>query len=102
MNLADVQKAAQAANQQAFKDAIQQAVQSGKITQDQADWLLKGLDNGWLGKGGMHGFGGFRMGKPNEGGQQDPATPGTQGGTSFQCPGRAPRQAPSFVGGGTF
>jgi len=37
----------------------------GKITQEHADWLNQGIDNGWLGGGqmagglGMNGFGGF-------------------------------------------
>jgi hypothetical protein len=29
------------------KEAIQKALDNGKITKDQADWMLKGLENGW-------------------------------------------------------
>ena len=37
------------------KDKIAQAVRDGKITQEQADWLLQGIDKGWALKG--RGFG---------------------------------------------
>jgi len=60
----DVQKvydAMKAAQVEAQKAAIQQAVKDGKLTQEQADWLLKGLDLGFMPFG--HGFGrGFRFG----------------------------------------
>jgi hypothetical protein len=64
VKLADVQKAVQDANLAAMKDSINQAVTDGKITQDQADWLIQGLDKGyWGGKGfGGFGFGGHRGG----------------------------------------
>ena len=74
VDLTKVQEAANAERVQAMKDAIAQAVKDGKITQAQADWLLKGLEQGYLGKGngfgfgcghgggrGMRGFGGGRM-----------------------------------------
>ena len=57
VDLAKVQEAANAERVQAMKDAIAQAVKDGKITQAQADWLLQGLDQGYLGKGKGFGFG---------------------------------------------
>ena len=47
----------------AMKASIQQAVTDGTMTQEQADWLLKGLELGFLpkGRGFGHGFGGFRL-----------------------------------------
>jgi hypothetical protein len=80
VKIADVQSAVEAACQQAMKDAINQAVKDGKITQANADWLIEGIDKGYIGgKGGFgmgfgmemggrgfmghRGFGGFRMPK---------------------------------------
>jgi len=76
VDIATVQSAVQAACQQAQIDAINQAVKDGKITQANADWLIEGIQKGYLGgKGGFgmemggrgmrghHGFGGF--GAPN-------------------------------------
>ena len=57
VDLAKVQEAANAARIQAMKDAIAQAVKDGKMTQEQADWLLQGLDKGYTGKGQGFGFG---------------------------------------------
>jgi len=57
VDLTKVEEAANASRIQAMKDAIAQAVKDGKMTQDQADWLLQGLDKGYLGKGGGRGFG---------------------------------------------
>jgi hypothetical protein len=62
--LADVQAAVNASRVQAMKDKIQAAVTAGTITQDQANWLLQGLDKGYL--GGGHGFG-FGFGAPGRG-----------------------------------
>jgi hypothetical protein len=88
VDLTKVQEAANAQWVQAMKDAIAQAVKDGKITQAQADWLLQGLDQGYLGKGkgfgfgfghgggrGMRGFGGGRM--PQQAPQQAPGTSST-------------------------
>jgi hypothetical protein len=78
VKIADVQSAVEAACLQAQKDAIQQAVTDGKITQAQADWILEGIEKGYMGgKGGFglgmdmggrggrghHGFGGFGVPK---------------------------------------
>ena len=43
-----------------FRNQINQAVTSGKMTQDKANWLLEGLDKGYI--GGSGGFGGFGFG----------------------------------------
>jgi hypothetical protein len=53
VDLQAVQEAVVTARQAAQKEALQQAVSDGKITQEQADWLLQGLDKGYLGKGSM-------------------------------------------------
>jgi len=58
--LEDVQAAVEAAQQEAFKEAIAQAVEDGTITQEHADWLLEGLEKGFLnGPGFGHRHGGF-------------------------------------------
>jgi hypothetical protein len=62
VKLADVQSAVQAACQQAQIDAINQAVKDGTLTQANADWLIEGIQKGYIG-GGKGGFGmGFEMG----------------------------------------
>ena len=48
VDLADVQAALQAARESAMREAINQAVQDGTITHEHADWLLEGLDKGFL------------------------------------------------------
>ncbi len=62
VDIATVQSAVQAACQQAQIDAINQAVKDGKITQANADWLIEGIQKGYIG-GGKGGFGmGFGFG----------------------------------------
>lgn len=56
VELQTVYDAVKAAQIEAMKSAIQQAVTDGKLTQEQADWLLKGIELGFL-PGGKHGFG---------------------------------------------
>jgi hypothetical protein len=65
-----------------MKDAITQAVKDGRITQAQADWLLQGLEKGYLpaGRGFGHGRGFGKFG-PGKAPSQTPATP-TPGSTS--------------------
>lgn len=61
VKIEDVQSAVQAACQQAQIDAINQAVTDGKLTQANADWLIEGIEKGFIG-GGKFNFGGFGMG----------------------------------------
>ncbi len=72
-----VQNAIEAARQEAMREAIQQAVEDGRLTAEQADWLLRGIEQGYAPMGsrvgphtrgakpGMMGsFGGPRRGMP--------------------------------------
>jgi hypothetical protein len=60
VDIQDVQDAIQAAQTTAMRERIQQAVTDGTITQEHADWLLEGLDKGFIG-----GPGGFGLGGPH-------------------------------------
>jgi len=62
VDLAELQKAAEAARVQAMRDAIAKAVEDGRITQEHADWLLQGLEKGYLNKGFGFGRGPMRGG----------------------------------------
>ena len=53
-----VQDAVQAAHATEMRERIQQAVTDGTITQENADWLLEGLDKGFIGVPGAFGLGG--------------------------------------------
>ncbi len=60
VDLSAVQEAMNASRIQAMKEKIAQAVTDGKITQEQADWLLQGIEKGWAFRGrgfGIEGFG---------------------------------------------
>jgi hypothetical protein len=76
IELQKVQDAVAAVHTQAMKDNISQAVKDGKMTQDQADWLLQGIEKGYttggldFGRGtGMvgHGMPGGDFGTPSDG-----------------------------------
>jgi len=53
-----LQDAMHAARSEAMQQAIEQAVEDGKLSQEQADWLLEGLEQGFF-PGGR----GFGMGR---------------------------------------
>lgn len=57
-----VQQAVQAATSAGPKAAIQQAVIDGQLTQDNADWLLLGLEKNYWGAGNLFGPG-FALGR---------------------------------------
>ena len=84
----DVQDAIQAARSTDLRDRIQQALDAGTITQEHADWLLEGLDKGFLGGPDGFGFGGHRGPGFGPGSDQAPATPD-----------QAPTTAPTQSGG---
>jgi len=54
------------AHAEAIRQAIEQAVENGRMTREQADWLLEGLDKGFLPRIWRFRFGpgraGFRLG----------------------------------------
>ncbi len=76
-----VANAVAAVRKDAISKAIEQAVTDGRITRAQADWLLQGLNQGWLGRGfGGFWHGGFGPGKLNP--NQTP-TPGASQGSRF-------------------
>lgn len=62
VEMEDVQDAIKAARVEAMREGIQQAVEDGRITQEQADWMLEGLEQGFFpmgrGFGSGHGMGG--------------------------------------------
>ena len=66
-----VQDAIQAAHATEVRDRIQQALADGTITKENADWLLEGLDKGFIGVPG--GFGG-----PHGPGPRPDQTPSAQ------------------------
>jgi hypothetical protein len=78
-----VEAANQAAMEAAVRDAIEQALEDGNITQEQADWLLEGLEQGFFPMGRGFGFGHGMMGgfgrgmKGNFGGLAPQRTPST-------------------------
>lgn len=58
-----LQDAMNAAHSEAIQQAIQQAVEDGNLSQEQADWLLEGLEQGFLPGGRGFGIGrGFGRG----------------------------------------
>jgi hypothetical protein len=57
MELQDVQDAIQATRTTEMRERIQQALDAGTITQEHADWLLEGLEKGFIGGPGGFGFG---------------------------------------------
>jgi hypothetical protein len=74
MDIADVRAAIQAAHAVDMRAKIEAGVADGSISQDKADWLLEGLDKGYLDGPAGFGFGGPRGEKPGKPGQPT-ATP---------------------------
>jgi phage I-like protein len=75
-----VQDAVNAAHREEMRTQIKQALSDGTITQAKADWLLEGLDKGYLDQPGFGlGFGRGGPGGPDMhgNGQQPPAAPST-------------------------
>jgi len=64
VDIQTVKDAIQAAHAAEMRTRIQQAVTDGTITQENADWLLEGLDKGFIGVPGAFGFG-FGHGGPH-------------------------------------
>ena len=71
VDIADVQEAIQAAHREEMRAQIEQAVTDGTMTQDKTNWLLEGLDKGYLdgGPGFGLGFGRGGHGGPDGMGQ---------------------------------
>jgi len=53
----EVHDAMNAIRVEAMREAIEQAVEDGRLTQEQADWLLEGLEQGFFPMGRSFGFG---------------------------------------------
>ena len=58
LDIEDVRAAIQAGHATELRERIAQAVEDGTITQENANWLLEGLDKGFIGVPGAFGFGG--------------------------------------------
>jgi hypothetical protein len=77
VDLQTVEDAIQAAHATAMRERIQQALDAGTITQEHADWLLEGLEKGFI--GGDHGFGfGPKVGPGQDQAPQAPTAEPTQ------------------------
>ena len=82
VNFTDIQTAIQDANKTELRNRIQQGVTDGTISQDKANWLLEGLDKGYIGNGpdgdlffgGKHGHG-LPPGTNGQPTQPNPAQP---------------------------
>ena len=82
VDLQSVQNAIRAAHEGELRTRIKQAVSDGTMTQEKADWLLEGLDKGFLdGPGFGFGFGPHEFGpKPDQAPSTQPTqTPTTSG-----------------------
>src|SRR5688572_12337261 len=75
VDLQEVQDAIQAARATDMRERIQQALDDGTITQEHADWLLEGLEKGFIGGAGGFGFGGGHGPGFGPGRDQAPTTP---------------------------
>ena len=75
VDIEDVRTAIQAVRETEMRERIAQAVEDGTITQEHADWLIEGLDKGFL-----NGPGGFGFGHGPKGEGQPPFGPPNQSG----------------------
>jgi hypothetical protein len=66
VDMQEVHDALQAVREESMREHIAQAVEDGNITQEHADWLLEGLDKGFL-DGPVFGFGRGFGGHPQKG-----------------------------------
>lgn len=73
-----VEDAIQAARATAMRDRIQQALDAGTITQEHADWLLEGLEKGFIGGPGGFGLGAHHGPGSGPGPNQTPTAEPTQ------------------------
>lgn len=64
VDIQEIKDALNAAREESMRERIAQAIEDGSITQEHADWLLEGLEKGFLNGRGF-GFGGhFGKGTP--------------------------------------
>jgi hypothetical protein len=66
VDIEEIQDAINAARGEAMQEAIEQAVEDGTMSQEQADWLIEGLEQGFL--PGGRGLG-FERGRGRPGGR---------------------------------
>jgi hypothetical protein len=52
-----VYDATAAVRKEAMRQGIEQAVEEGQLSREQADWMLQGLEQGWMGGHGFRGHG---------------------------------------------
>jgi hypothetical protein len=57
VDLQTVHDATAAARKEAMRQGIEQAVEEGQLSREQADWMLRGLEQGWMGGRGFRGHG---------------------------------------------
>jgi hypothetical protein len=53
VDIKTVTQATNDARQAATRKSIEQAVTDGRMTRDQADWMLQGIEKGWMGGAGF-------------------------------------------------
>lgn len=57
VDLQTVYDAVAAVRKEAMRQGIEQAVEEGQLSREQADWMLQGLEQGWMGGRGFRGHG---------------------------------------------
>jgi hypothetical protein len=57
VDLQTVYDAAAAVREEAMRQRIEQAVEQGQLSREQADWMLQGIERGWTGGRGFRGHG---------------------------------------------